>query len=723
MGWSVHGVRNAKVLVSVLFVATGLAAAADREVQFNRDVRPILSDRCYGCHGPDAKAKGAPMRLDIEASAKGDLGGRRAIVEGDPGASRLVARITSTDPAQRMPPEWSGLKLSEREIETLRDWIAQGAKWERHWSFTPPKRPEPPSVKQAAWPRNDIDRFVLARLEREGLRPSPEASRETLLRRVTLDLTGLPPAPAEIDAFLADRTPGAYERAVDRLLGSPRYGERMAARWLDAARYADSNGYQYDGERSMWRWRDWVIDAFNRNQPFDRFALEQLAGDMLPGAARETRIATGFNRNHRGNSEDGIVAEEYAVEYVVDRVETTSATFLGLTLGCARCHNHKYDPFSQREFYQLFAYFNNVPERGRAMKYGNSPPVVAAPTREQQDKLARIESGIAALRRKLDDRSGEIEAARDAWKRALPGAERLYWVPSRGLAACFPLDGASGLKEAGGKVGFRPGRIGQAASLDGAACLDAGDVAAFDIEDPFTLAAWVYADSAPHGSIVTRMVDGPKGKGFGLELDQGKVYAHVTSEWKTDALRLVSEETLAPKRWYHLAMTYNGSSLAEGVTVYLDGKPVRCRIELDTLYRPFRNAGRPFKEPLRIGGGAGPERRFRGMIDDVRVYGRVLGADELGALALGEPLGDIAARPAAERSASEKLALERYFLEQVAPADVREAWRKLEALEEEKRLLERSFPTVMAMAENPTPRETHLLVRGAYDKPGEKVRR
>ena len=289
----------------------------------------------------------------------------------------------------RMPPVYSGLTLSTNEIATLRQWIAEGAVWQKHWSLIAPKRPELPAVSNPRWPANGIDNFILARLDREGLKPSPEASKETLIRRVSLDLTGLPPTPAEVNAFLADTSPTAYEKVVDRLLQSPRYGERMAARWLDAARYADTNGYQYDGERVMWRWRDWVINAFNRNEPFNQFALEQIAGDMLPNATLEQRIATGFNRNHRANTEDGIVPEEYAVEYVADRVDTTSTVFLGTTLGCARCHNHKYDPFTQKEFYQVFAYFNNVPELGRAYKYGNSPPMVEAPTADQQKPMNR----------------------------------------------------------------------------------------------------------------------------------------------------------------------------------------------------------------------------------------------------------------------------------------------------------------------------------------------
>ncbi len=362
-------------------------------VEFNRDVRPIFSDKCYVCHGPDAAAKHVPFRLDSETAAKADLGGgKHAIVEGDADASELVKRITAVKPGMRMPPVASGLTLSAGEIATLREWVSEGAKWQKHWSFIPPVRPEIP-IKNVA----PLDAFVLQKLQREGLKPSAEANRETLIRRVSLDLTGLAPTPAEIDSFLADQSANAYEKVVDRLLASPRYGERMAFRWLDAARYADTNGYQYDGERVMWRWRDWVIDAFNRNLPFNQFTRDQIAGDMLPNATLEQKMATGFNRNHRANTEDGIIPEEYAVEYVVDRVETTSAVFMGATLGCARCHNHKYDPFTQKEFYQVFSYFNNVPEQGRAMKYGNSEPLIPAPTKAQQKELAALDQRSHAI--------------------------------------------------------------------------------------------------------------------------------------------------------------------------------------------------------------------------------------------------------------------------------------------------------------------------------------
>ena len=332
------------------------------------------------------------LRLDSEAAALADLGkGRRAVVPNHPEQSELVRRITAEDEFERMPPASSGHKLSSREIELLTEWIRQGAKWQQHWAFISPTRPELPKVKNTAWTKNAIDYFILARLEAEGLKPSPEADRATLLRRVSFDLTGLPPSPKELDDFLNDKSPDAYEKVVDRLLASPRYGERMAFEWMDAARYADTNGYQIDGERSMWRWRDWVIAAFNRNLPFDQFTVEQLAGDLLPNATLDQRIATAFNRNHRTNAEDGLVPEEYRIEYVIDRVDTTSTVFLGLTMGCARCHNHKYDPLMQKEYYQFSAYFNSIPEDGRSSNYGNSAPWIAAPTVAQQRQLKQLE--------------------------------------------------------------------------------------------------------------------------------------------------------------------------------------------------------------------------------------------------------------------------------------------------------------------------------------------
>ena len=362
-----------------------MALGAD-PVRFNRDVRPILSENCFECHGPDAAKRKADLRLDAGAL------GQALIAAGNPGESELFQRITHADPEERMPPADFGRALTAAELETLRRWIEQGAQWEKHWAFIAPNRPTVPAARGSAWPRGAIDQFILAKLRESGLRPSPESDRETLLRRVTFDLTGLPPSPAEIDAFLADASPRAYEVVVERLLASPRYGERMAIDWLDAARYADSHGYSLDRRRVMWPWRDWVIAAFNDNMPFDQFATEQLAGDLFFDATLAQKVATGFNRNHSIQSEGGVIDEEYRVETVVDRVETTSAVFLGLTFGCARCHDHKYDPISQKEFYEFYSLFNNVPETahvGNADKLADRP-FLKAPTTLQRELMAAL---------------------------------------------------------------------------------------------------------------------------------------------------------------------------------------------------------------------------------------------------------------------------------------------------------------------------------------------
>ncbi len=650
-------------MIPVVFAAAVLGG--QDVVEFNRDVRPVLSDKCFACHGPDAKNKNIALRLDVETSAKSDFGGgRRAIVPGDSAASELIRRITSDKPARRMPPAFTGHSLTASEIETLRRWIDQGAKWQAHWALIPPRSQPAPEVKEASWVRNPIDRFVLSRLEREGMRPSAEASRETLLRRVSFDLTGLPPTPAEREAFLNDRSPQAYEKVVDRLLASPRYGERMAIRWLDAARYADTNGYQYDGERVMWRWRDWVIDAFNDNKRYDQFVLEQIAGDMLPNATLSQKIATGFNRNHRGNTEDGIIPAEYAVEYVADRVETASTVFMGMTVGCARCHNHKYDPILQQDFYKIFAYFNNIPENGRAMKYGNSPPLVAAPTADQQAAWDAITARIAAAKARLDKTS-----------KAVVGSGSPAWTPRTGL-----------------DTRWEPG---QPVEID--------EAAPYDIRDRWTLAARI--EGSNDGPVLTKMVNQEHGKGFGFYLRQGRVHVHITSNYPDDAIRLDTESALTPDRPHHIAVTYDGTVAASGIRVLVDGKPQAVKVTIDTLYRPFVNAGGIFKQPLRIGAGGGKDWKFNGTIREVRVYGRVLRDDELAALA------GAASRPEFARNE---------FLETDA-GDAGQLYREHETLLFEREKLERTFPTVMVMAEQPQRKDTFLLLRGAYDKPGEKV--
>ncbi|MDN5204801.1 PSD1 and planctomycete cytochrome C domain-containing protein [Fulvivirgaceae bacterium BMA10] len=363
-------------------------------VDFNFHIKPILSDRCFACHGPDANAREGDLRLDTEEGAFAAIGenkDRFPIVPGDLKSSQVHYRITSDDPEEKMPPPESNLSLTDYEIKLIDKWIEQGAEWKKHWSFIPLKEPDLPVVEQEDWVRNPIDNFVLSRLEKEGLKPTGEATKETLIRRASLDITGLPPTLEEVDAFVEDTSPNAYEKLVDRLLDSPAYGERMAMEWMDVARYADSHGYQDDVERVMWPWRDWVIKAFNKNLPFDDFIEWQIAGDLLENPTTEQILATAFNRNHMITQEGGIIEEEYRVEYVADRTNTTGKAFLGLTLECARCHEHKYDPISQKDYYQLFAFYNNVPERGLAPYQGVPDPKITLTKEEVSDIVSFVD--------------------------------------------------------------------------------------------------------------------------------------------------------------------------------------------------------------------------------------------------------------------------------------------------------------------------------------------
>ncbi len=408
--------RPALTLVAAFGLEAASAAAnLPAKIDFNRDIRPILSDNCYTCHGPDAGKRKAGLRLDRQEAAVAPLkSGDFAIVPGHIAKSELIARITAPAEDDRMPPVKTGKHLTANQIELLKRWIAQGAEWKAHWSFIKPERPPLPVVKNPRWPRNPIDAFILARLDREGLRPAKEADRATLIRRVTFDLTGLPPTPAEVDAFLADIRPEAYERLVDRLLESPRYGEHEARYWLDVARYGDTHGLHLDNERSLWPYRDWVVGALNRNQPFDEFTVEQLAGDLLPAPTREQKIASGFNRCNVSTSEGGAIDDEFYVRYAVDRAETTASVWMGLTVGCAVCHDHKFDPISQKEFYQFYAFFNNFNEKAMDGNALLPAPTMKLPTPEQTAKLAELGDAIVAREKQIRDEATQIHYSEPA---------------------------------------------------------------------------------------------------------------------------------------------------------------------------------------------------------------------------------------------------------------------------------------------------------------------
>ncbi len=723
---------------------------ASGPVLFNRDIRPILSDRCYACHGPDKANRKTTMHFDNEDAARTPLAsGGLAFVGGDLAKSVMYQRITSDDEAFRMPPAYMGYaKLSAQEIDLIKRWIEQGAKWQKHWSLISPEAAPQPQVMHTQWPRDAIDYYVLARLEHEGLTPSPEADRATLIRRVTLDLTGLPPTPTEVAAFINDTSSNAYEKVVDRLLASPRYGENLAWQWLDAARYSDTNGYQSDGVRSMWRWRDWVIDAFNHNMPFSEFTIEQLAGDLLPHATRDQIIATGFNRNHRTSAEGGIIDEEFRVAYVVDRVDTTSNVWMGLTVGCARCHDHKYDPILQKEYYQLFAYFNNnVPDRGFVYNFGNQEPYIKAPTPEQEARLKDFDQKVAGAEASYAALKPEVAHSQRAWEHWVKASQLPDWNVDAGLILHFPLNGdlreTTGVYDRrnsfnhppegsapqdkpddprqpvveGGKdasLPFVPGKIGHAASFDGHRYVNGGTLLKFDYLDPFSFAAWINPTAA-NGAILSSVEDVHEGSGYGLYLRDGKLRFNFTFRWTDLGMRLETKKPLALNEWHHVALTYDGKRKPAGVKLYVDGVSQEIDVLFSEMSWPLGGA-----RPFRIGAGEGPEDRFRGAIADVRIYNRALSPEEAGVLPVLETVPQIAAIAPAKRTAAQSNKLAFCFLDQYAPQDIQQARRNVAVARQTRDQYYASIPTVMVMKEGP-PRDAFILKRGVYDAHGDKV--
>ncbi|NOS70310.1 MAG: DUF1553 domain-containing protein [Verrucomicrobia bacterium] len=421
---SLSGCLQAALLAGVYLATSLTSSSADpAKVDFSREIQPILSEHCFACHGPDETKRKGGLRLDVQEGAFKELkSGSRALVAGDLKNSALVERITSADEEELMPPTKHNKPLKPEQIALLKKWVQEGAQWKKHWAFITPERVKLPEVKNRKWPRNPIDNFILARLEKEQMSPSSEADRATLIRRLSLDITGLPPSIAEVDAFLNDRSPQAYEKVVDRLLASKHCGENFARGWLDLARYADSNGYQVDLARSMWAYREWVINAFNKNMPFDQFTIEQLAGDLLPNATLEQKIATGFHRNTKSNDEGGGDDEEYRTKAIKDRVATTATTWMGLTMMCAECHSHKYDPISQEEYYSLYSFFNNTADRGNGTE-----PSMPVPAPLVQPRIDYLHSRLGKLKQDLAEAERNLPKEQQAWEKKV-SAQPNVWV-------------------------------------------------------------------------------------------------------------------------------------------------------------------------------------------------------------------------------------------------------------------------------------------------------
>jgi hypothetical protein len=711
----------------VILAVTTLASIADAPalaadtVDFIRDIRPVLSDACFQCHGPDERKREAGLRLDRRDGAISVLeSGETAIVAGHADKSELIRRITSADPGVRMPPAESSKRLSAEQIQLLRRWIDTGAQWDDHWSFVPPAEVSPPISSQQGWVRNGIDSFIERRLDAEGLQPSPVADRRQLIRRVTFDLTGLPPSLEDVEAFVHDVSPDAYEKVVDRLLASPHYGERMTMRWLDAARYADTHGYTFDSERSMWRYRDWVIDAFNQNMPFDQFTVEQIAGDLLPEATRSQQIASAFNRNHVINSELGAIDQEYLVENVADRVNTVGTVWMGLTLECARCHDHKFDPVSQREFYELYAFFNNIPERGLDGMFSNAGPSIPAPTPEQEAQQLALDTALKEAEAAMQKLRPQIDAAQAIWE-AKP--RRPVEDVREDLVSWWPFDanaedqlgGESKASDNGGGPLLGGGVIGRGAVFFGLNSLKAPAAGRLDRLDSFSLACWVNTQTTEgRRSLFTRMPEGVElQRGYAFQIHDGHLAFSLVHD-TTSRLDVESVRPIESHRWQHVVVTYDGSGRASGVRLYIDGASDEARVINDAL-----DGSIDVSEPLMIGDGT-PNAGMKGTIDESRIYGRVLDDEEIKRLP-GLPIESLLAVEVKSRTPETTRRIREYFLHDQPHAEWRDAYFKLAELNEKKASLERSIPTVMVMQERKDKPIARILAGGAYDQPGEQV--
>jgi Protein of unknown function (DUF1553)/Protein of unknown function (DUF1549)/Planctomycete cytochrome C/Concanavalin A-like lectin/glucanases superfamily len=744
--------------------SVGLGAEPSRPVEFNHDILPILSDKCFACHGPDTNRRKAKLRLDTEEGIFAERDdGDQIVVPGNSEASELFTRLTDTDEARRMPQRESNLsRLTPSQIGSIKRWIDAGAVFKKHWAFIAPQRPELPRPRAPFWTRNPIDQFVLARLESEGLQPSPEADKAVLLRRVSFDLTGLPPTSRELDSFMSDKSPNAYEKQVDRLLASTQYGENMARMWLDLARYADSNGFAEDRLLVAWPWRDWVVNAYNQNMPYDQFTIRQLAGDLLPTGSLEDKIATGFNRNnvlrYNGDGHD----EENRIENVIDRVSTVGTTWLGLTLGCARCHDHKYDPVTQEDFYSLSAFFNNVPEGGRTPN-GNASPVVDLASRAQKQQLEALQQQIYAIRARLPEK--DMVQQENLWRAT--ALTNLEPPPSEGLIGHYEFeenlkDSSDHTSDAGftGIRRYEDGVVGQAFRFDGATELSFNGIGDFRSDQAFALAFWLNSSSDGAQTVLQRRDDSKAWNGYELALEDPepgtrsrtdlRIVVRIASRWPEQAIEIQSRAHCIhsdpivgdtqfddPREARHLVLNYDGSGKARGVALYLDGKPLGVDVVRESPIADFRT-----RTPLTIGDDrSGPP--FRGAIADMRIYNRALSPTEAAALTSVVPtralLKTLAARPTtsistldsattAERGAvtvaddvAPQLQLSELFLKFYAPKWEQEAYTHLLELLDAKSELEHTIPSAMVMSDMPRPRESFVLGRGQYDNKQEKV--
>ncbi len=707
------------VLLAAWWLPLGGTQAADAPVQFNRDIRPLLAENCLACHGPDPIGRKASLRLDQQEGLFGRRDGGPVILKGKPEKSPLYQRLTTKDADDLMPPPKSRHVLQPPQIALFRRWIAQGAPWQPHWSLIKPERPPLPAVKNVSWSRNPVDRFVLAKLESSHLTPAEAADPRALVRRVSLDLTGLPPEPDLVEQYLHDLAPDRYEKLVDRLLASPRYGEHRARYWLDAARYADTHGLSADDYREIWPYRDWVIAAFNRNQPFDQFTIEQIAGDLLPHPTPSQLIATGFHRCNITTGEGGTFPEENLTNQARERVETTSWTWLGLTANCAVCHDHKFDPITTKDFYSMSAFFRNTTQEGLDKNMRDSPPVLVIPKEQDAARWKALNQEIEAMRIALAGRRAQLAPEFEQWARAATEQSVRSWIAGNVLS--FPLHEGTAT-ELRGTISGAPltlprekayrseeGRTGPALVLDRETALDFGSAGNFERDQSFSVSAWIRTSG--DGTLLSRVDPANGHRGWSIAIKDQKIVVYLVERWPSNAaIAIASDSSLKLTEWRHLAVTYDGSSKAAGVEVYLDGHPISVQTNNYTLQDSMR-----VQAPLRLGRKDGLP-AFTGALTDLQVFDHVLTSIKVRALF---QLPGVLPIPA-QRTAQYNEQLFDVFLG--ADPGAVGILRRLDGLEAEKQAIHERA-TVSPIQEeridsNPTAR---VLKRGQFLQPGETV--
>jgi len=719
--------RTACRLASLaILLLSAPALRAEQPVAFNRDIRPLLIDNCFSCHGPDSASRKADLRLDQREAAID----RGVLVPGKPEESELIARIHSEDAETLMPPASSHKKLTPEQKSLLTRWIAAGAEYQPHWSFIPAVKHPAPEVKDKAWARSPIDQFVLAKLEAQGLQPAPEADRRTLARRASLDLTGLPPEPADVEAFVSDAAPDAYEKYVDRLLASPAWGEHRGRYWLDAARYADTHGIHFDNFREMWSYRDWVIAAFNRNMPFDQFTVEQLAGDLLPNRTLDQQIASGFNRCNMTTNEGGTIPEEYLVLYTRDRAETVSQVWLGMTTGCAVCHDHKFDPLTQREFYELSAFFNNTTQNAMDGNVKDTAPIIMVPTKEDRPTWEALPAQLTAVQQKIEARPTAARGEFDAWLTQAQPAAIEARAPQSELACYAPLSESEGAVMAV-SISGKP----RTANVGAEPAWDTGVLAAkafksrpetnfllpaagdYEKDQSFSCSVWVKPPKdGVSGSIVARMDNTKQHRGWDLWLDNGRLASHLVHAWPADALKIVSKTPLKAGVWQLVTLTYSGTAKAEAARLYVDGVLQDVETPSNSLKNTIRTEV-PFKLAQRHS-----ESRIDDLgLQDLRIYGRALAAEEISQLAGATRAAYLLSRPIAERTTADVDEVYRWWL-----TTFDTAYLELSAQKRDLQIKEADIKLRATIAhvsqEKTEDAMAYILFRGEYDKRKDPVK-